>query len=906
MQIDDALLKIFLTELEGYLEVLTSSDTSIVEKAEAAHGMKGASAMLEFSELSSLAAHLETVFKEGEEDPRAIVLIQGQVAAIASRPPDSDTKPTEPKTKPAEPKAPSATSGDVASETSLPAHDTQSRQTDTASRQPPESAPKPSHSGNGPPSVQSAKQDPSFTEEFGWDQETMDLLLEVFREESTEHVETMLSALDGLNQNPADPESIKELFRGAHTIKGAAGTVGLGRLGDAAHLLETFLEATRQRGHVLKDELETATWAVDTLQSLVDHPTDATLLDAFRHRLTGKQDALRPSTEDKPSAEMESRPQPTDESTDSHVESTKAASDGEPDEPYHPQDERRAGHRRAAERRDRDRRIVRIDVDHVDSLMDLLAELVFARTRIQRRSEEMAALVTDLKRSHRTYRDVLSAHEDDLDHRLPEVEVELADETANLDRAVEGLTEEAEWLRKLTTSLQEQLIRLRMQPINHLMLRLKRAALDLAHTQGKEVEVVLEGEESNLDKSIADRLMDPMIHIVRNAVGHGIEHPSRRVLLGKHRRGIVRIAAKELGDYVQIEVSDDGAGIDPTAIRAAAVQQGFVPNREAEQLDDDALLNAIFRPGFTTRKQADKIAGRGVGLDVVNRAVHSLAGDVQVASHLGKGTTFSVRLPLLAAISNALLFKVGGEVYALSLAHVEETRLITLDSHANLDMPILNLADALGVESRRRTRHVPGFVVRWEDRRFMVVCDKLVGPRQIVVRPMSPLIAPVNLYSGTTISGSGKVQLVLDPAALAERVGQRPRVKHDTMTRRHTPRVLVCDDSRSVREVLVRILQEAGYEVEPAVDGWDAWERMLHTKVDAVLTDLEMPRMDGYMLIERLRKAEQFKHLPIIVLTSRTGHNNRTKADSAGANDFLTKPIKKRMILDVLKRAIPV
>jgi len=886
MQIDEALLKIFLAELDGYVEALTSSDTNIIEKSEAAHGMKGASAMLEFSGLSSLAARLETILKKGEQDPEIVAAIQAQVTDIASGAVASDSKQDGDS-------GPSPVASAPAAEATQP-----SQQTAATSSQATLASPMGQNPTIGDsPAQPIAENDQSSQDELGWDQETMDLLLGVFQEESTEHIETMASALDRLNQDPTDPESIKALFRGAHTIKGAAGTVGLGQLGDAAHLFETFLETPRRRGRILDEELQTATWALDALQSLAAKPTDTSLLNAFRQQISSPQ-ASRPLAG--------SKPQPLDGQDASDDAKTDGGAIADSSTTYQPQDERRADSRRAAERRDSDRRIVRVDVDHVDSLMDLLAELVFARTRIQRRSEEMAALVTDLKRSHHAYRDVLSTHEDNLDHRLPEVEIELADETANLGRAVEGLTEEAEWLRRLTISLQEQLIRLRMQPIKHLMMRLKRAATDLSHAQGKEVNVVIEGEESNLDKSVADRLMDPMIHIVRNAVGHGIEHPSRRMSLGKPRQGTLRIAARELGDYVQIEVSDDGAGIDPATIREAAVRHGFLSRRDAEKLDDKALLNAIFRPGFTTKKQADKVAGRGVGLDVVHRVVRSMAGDVQVASEPGKGTTFSVRLPLLAAISNALLFKVGGEVYALSVAHVEETRLITKDSHSDLDMPILNLANTLGVESRRRTRHVPGFVVRWEDRRFMVICDKLVGPRQIVVRPMSPLIAPVTLYSGTTISGSGKVQLVLDPAALAERVGQRPRLKHDTIRRHHVPRVLVCDDSRSVREVLVRILQEAGYEVEPAVDGWDAWERMLHTKVDALLTDLEMPRMDGYMLIERLRRVDQFKSLPIIVLTSRTGPSNRTKADSAGANDFLTKPIKKRMILDVLKKAIPV
>ena len=423
-------------------------------------------------------------------------------------------------------------------------------------------------------------------------------------------------------------------------------------------------------------------------------------------------------------------------------------------------------------------------------------------------------------------------------------------------------------------------------------------------------------DEPVVDRSVAERLVEPMVHLVRNAVAHGIEPPEEREARGKPKTGNITITAQQEGDFVLLEVTDDGRGIDASAVHQAAKMRRIASDSELSAMSDEDTLHLIFTPGFTTKNRPDTISGRGVGLDVVHATVVAMGGEIEVHSVPGQGTSFLLRLPLLAAITNALLFKVGGEVMAMSISHVGESCLITPDelsrphptvAVAGRKLPVVDLPPLLGVERRSRGRHVPGFVVRWEHTRFVVTCDKIVGPRQIVVRPLSPLLSALPYYYGATISGSGKVQLVMDPSALAlvattdipGRFGAIP-VRPD----RSGKKVLVCDDSRSIREVLTRVLLEAGYEVEPAVDGWDAWERMLTTDVDLVVTDLEMPRMDGYALIERIRKSPRHASLPVLVLTSRTAETNRHRAQQAGADLFMTKPIKKRLILEQVKQAL--
>ena len=502
--------------------------------------------------------------------------------------------------------------------------------------------------------------------------------------------------------------------------------------------------------------------------------------------------------------------------------------------------------------------------------------------------------------------------------RLGELESAAIGAVAQLDRAARALVEDAEALRRTATQLQEGLTRVRMMSVRWLFARLQRPLRDLARDEGKRVELVTKGEDTELDKTVVEQITDPLIHLVRNAVTHGIEDPVTRTRRGKLPAGKVQIEARQEGDSVYLEVSDDGAGIEPARIRQALVRARRMSEAQALATANDQILAAIFEPGFSTRSEANQAAGRGVGLDVVRQNILRVGGDIVVASNPGEGTRFTIRLPLTTAISQAMLFKSGGQVYAVPHVHVADTIAVPRTHGrppAEIDwreqrLAVVALDQILGLPQPADEPRAPAVVVAFGERRLAIVCEKLIGLREIVVKGLGPLLAPLKLYSGATISGSGKVQLILDvaelvargpslsPAAMADAAEDAERsadhqIGEATGEALPLPRVLVVDDSRSVREAIARILGGAGYVVETAVDGRQAWDILLERRFDLLVTDLEMPRMGGYELIARMRRVPALRRLPIIVVSAKASDPKMSRALELGAQVFMPKPVDR-------------
>ena len=901
MEIDASLMEIFLGEVKTYTQVLQDEEASIESQGDAAHGLKGIAAMLGFNALSAEAAKLEQELRGGDSS-RLLDRLESLTGYL-------DT---------------------IKESCEEDGSHKGFKETPTPSSEPPENSSKVDGltASESSPDASSGQAPPKGGEfESDWDDETAAMLLGIFREEAREHLDGMERSLERLKQNLQDKQSVHDLFRFAHTLKGASATVGLDAISKAAHSLESRFEKVRTEDKPLAPrELDICLHATELLNKMVfegEDPASRANFERELQRVLSSSETASPKTRSSETSNPETlRPSSNQTGPGQPPEPEPLSSFEKPPDSYTPTSNRRQTDRRAAGRRDEDRRIIRIPVERVDALMDSVGELVFARTRIHRRTQELSGLLKDISLSHRGLRNTLvGMGVRSLDHRLiqrfSEIEVEFADEVSNLERAVANLSQESDWLRRISASIQEGLIGLRMMSIRFLMARLKRAAREMARDMGKELVVELEGEDTELDKSVAERLTEPLVHLVRNALGHGIETAEERQAAGKPPEGRLHIAARTEGEDVLIEVKDDGKGIDLRKIRAAVLKRGLMPRSQLQRLTNEQAIELIFLPGFTTQESVDTVSGRGVGLDAVQESISALSGEINITSKKNKGTKFLLRLPLLTTISNALLFKVGGEVYAISLTHVEETLILTEEDLVKVqhhrktlkikgrEIPLLDLPALLGVERKGRGKTSPAFLGRWGSERFVATCDKIVGPREIVVKPLGGLLAALPHFCGATISGAGKVQLVLDAAALARSSGARRLLeRHAVETRYRGPRVLLCDDSRSIREVVSRILLQAGFQVEKAHDGWDAWERMNGTRIDLLLTDLEMPRLDGYALIERVRRDEKFTTLPIIVLTSRTGETNKKRADEAGADRFVTKPVNKRVILKQVKELL--
>jgi chemosensory pili system protein ChpA (sensor histidine kinase/response regulator) len=570
------------------------------------------------------------------------------------------------------------------------------------------------------------------------------------------------------------------------------------------------------------------------------------------------------------------------------------------------------------------RTVLRVEPDRIDALMDSVGELAFDRTRIERRVQHLRNLARDLGRTRQRLRDEIGAirgaaaesAREEIEGRLRGLELELAQQVTQLAQSTAALLDDADALRQTAADVQEGLTRVRMSTARSLFQHLGRALRGIARAGGKRVELHTIGADTEFDKAVATQITDPLVQLLRNAVAHGVETPGERVLRGKSPTGNVHLAVRQEGHMVVLELSDDGRGVDPRALRRRFVESGRWTESRAQGATDEDVLHAIFDPGMSSRDEADELAGRGVGLDAVRETIARLGGEIRLTSTPGKGTAFTMRLPVSTAVSHAELFKVGGQVYAVPYVHVAETTTAELTDGLPATLmirqdrvPLVSLHAVLGAPLPAG-HGVPVIVLAYAGKRLAITCDKIVGPREIVVKHLGPLLAPLPLYAGATISGSGKVQLILDPAALvhlaypdardalagaevpAVSAGEAPRL---------VGRVLVADDSRAIREALTRILAREGYIVDVAEDGARAWEMAQQLRYDLLITDLEMPRAGGFELIARLRGDSRLAPVPVIVVSSRATPENRRRARELAVKSFVAKPVTRRKMVDALR-----
>ncbi|MEK6607743.1 MAG: response regulator [Myxococcota bacterium] len=723
-----------------------------------------------------------------------------------------------------------------------------------------------------------------------FDPETSRELRELFRQESEENLDAALAVLDEVGAGEAasarptgrEGVAVDAVFRRVHTLKGSAATIGLRALAEAAHACEERLAAWRGGGAALAPDALRG--ALDVLRAMVR--TTALPAQAAEALLARTRSLIAGAGTAPPIRGARTRTGPLD--------GVAAASD-----------------RRAGERRDDERLTLRVPAESMDELMDLVGETVVLRTRLERRVDELRGLGRDLAASRATLRGAA-----EVSPLSTEVQTELAVIGRALDRTAATLLEDAESLRHASSALQGRLQRLRMLSVRMLFGRVAGSIREIARELGKDVEIDARGGDAELDRALVGPVGEVLVHLVRNAIAHGIEPVAERVARGKPARGLLRLDARQGGDFVYIEVCDDGAGIDPDRIRASLVAAGTLDEADARARPDAEILAHIFDAGFSTRVEADALAGRGVGLDAVRVAIGSVGGEVWVESAIEEGTTFVIRLPLTTAIIQALLFKMGGQVYAVPAASVVETALVDVEAADRADrgepvrvreraMPLLRLRPLLGGDRPPGgLPRGPIVVLRHGEREFAVTCHKIVGMREIVMRSLGPLLGRLPLYAGATLSGAGKVQLVLDVATLADLAFGVTRRAPTPPPQPSLGRVLLADDSRVVREAVTALLAQAGYAVETVTDGWEAWERLQERAFDVLVTDLEMPRVHGYELIGKCRADPALRGLPILVLTSRTADANRARALGAGASGFCAKPLERKQFLQLVAGVI--
>lgn len=762
--------------------------------------------------------------------------------------------------------------------------------------------------------------------ELDFDPEELAMLRQLFRAEAQDGLEIVTARVLASGSARPSVEALTEMMRVTHSLKGAAGTVGLRAMVELAHRLEGALAALGRDPSLwtpaTADQIVEIT---DALRGHVDEGEEAAGASAVRIRELIDRIAL-------PDRGMDSIPPPllfpravtgrpaTDRAATGRAATDRAAVGAAIPEPV-PDDARdpAPGSQGPAPEPIADpptegiaaahepRPWLRVEPQRIDALMSSAGELLFDRTRIERRVQLLRTLARDLSRTRQTLHDALGSPSGmPTRGTLVAAENDLAGQSAVLSQTTAHLLDEIEALRRTIGELQRGLVRIRMESARRLMTHAARTLRALRRTTGARVELRTIGEETEFDKAVAEQLVDPVTQLLRNAIAHGIEPPAEREAKGKPAIASITIRARQDGNLLVLEVADDGRGIDTAAVRKRLVATGRWSHARAGVANDQEVLDALLATGVSLRGDVDELAGRGIGIGLVREAVARLGGEVTLSSMPGRGTTFALRLPLSTALAQAMLFKVGGQVYAIPQVHVVETT--SVDSSAvtavvkHEEVPILRLEHLLGHGSPIDRR--PGIVISFAGKTLVCTVDRIVGSREVIIKPLGPLLAPLTLYAGATISGSGKIQLILDPAQLARRAyPDAPAAEiHDAGT---APlvlagRALVVDDSRAIREAMTSMLGREGWIVDVAEDGAHALELTRQSRYDLVVTDLEMPELGGFELITRLRGDPRFEGTPILIITSRASPEHRRRARELGVRALVAKPITRRKLLEAL------
>tara|TARA_R110002096_G_scaffold44526_13_gene120718 strand:+ start:365100 stop:367697 length:2598 start_codon:yes stop_codon:yes gene_type:complete len=727
-------------------------------------------------------------------------------------------------------------------------------------------------------------------------------LLNIFREEAREGLERITAILIANTGAKPDDDQLNELMRLTHGLKGAAGTVDLPQIASLAHDYESAIERIRVGQSywsltVRDDLVEIADGMHLSIANASGPEQAATGVAGLRERLGTIGSS---PVENASATEMQTDEVAALQVTETHKEQTYSE-------------------RRRPDRRGADSPMLRVDPGRIDRLMNCVGELVFDRSRIEKRAGKLSSEVSLIREAMET----LAAQRagwvgsgapvrlDQLGAALAELEGRLSTVMPVLEAEIDRLSEDASLLKRTEFALQDGLTAVRMQSVRSLFSRLTPQLRAIARQTNKQVRLVTAGGETEFDKTVADQLVDPLIQLLRNAVAHGIESPAVREANGKSAEGRIMVTARHESNVVVIEVSDDGAGIRTDDLRKRFVEDGRWSAEQAAQASDERTLQMIFDAGTSSKATTDQLAGRGVGLSTVRETVTRLGGEVLVSSQPGQGTRFTMRLPLTTAVANAMLFKIGGHVFAISNVHVLDQSEIALPLHETApdaegrDLPLVPLHDLLGFPIPENLRRCPVVLLEFMGKRLAISCDRIIGTREIVIKNLGPMLAGISLYAGGTISPSGKVQLILDPAALVNIAYPGPPVKlaNESAESAVARRILVVDDSKAIREAMRRMLLKAGYDVVTASDGASAWQSLQEQSFAAMVTDLEMPGEDGFTLLSRASNHIRQTEMPVLVISSKDTSENRKRAEALGASDFLTKPVRQQLLIDALRAA---
>jgi chemosensory pili system protein ChpA (sensor histidine kinase/response regulator) len=815
----------------------------------------------------------------------------------------------------------------------------------------------------------------SYFDALPTDDEVPDEILEFFQPEAEEHLQIVSDCLLSLEGNN-NPEEINRLFRAIHTVKGSAAQVGLRRLGAIAHRVEDLI------GRMRDGEIQPSPTLVDLCLESVD------VLKKTLHRDWENEADMRAGVDSLLGRIAEFAPLEVEEEAPA-IPAMEPEVSAEPG--AKPAAERAAAKQRtrASAKQASVSKSVRIALARLDRMMNTVGELVINRTKMLGRVAELEKLIDTLSFSKErlqnkvnefqekyefnrlktsqlgtpwassqtqkmltsaaageaSYLEEFSELEMDryddfniLSRSMTEISADVNEVLSQLEGFIGRVEGDIDEFSKLAHHLQDEITAARMVPIGTLYSLLSRTVRDAAKSAKKQVELEFSGSETELDNNIIQQISDPLVHLVRNSVAHGIEGPADRAASGKPEQGTVFLRAYHRGNHIYIEVEDNGRGIDYQRVKQSAIDCGLVSGETADRLTERDLREMLFHPGFSTVVVKTELAGRGVGLDVVRSNLNLLNGEIEVQSTAGVGTKFTLKVPLTLIISPALFVRCGATHFALPLAVVEEIRRLRADEIEDVGGKLLTKVRDVVTEVVRLDSYlglpplepINGYfrmvVANAGSRQIGLVVEEVLGKDEIVIKNLGEYLRRVKLFPGTTIAPDGSLILLIDlnrmvanepnerravqASASAARVFApgstavaRGTIPTDAIDRVEQERVIViADDSISVRKFVGRMLEKNGYRVKLAADGLEAAELVTQHGCHLVITDLEMPRMTGYELMAQLRQTPSTRRIPVMVVTSRAGAKHRDRALKEGASAFLTKPVQEDQLLAAVEQ----
>ncbi|MCL2503301.1 MAG: hybrid sensor histidine kinase/response regulator [Coriobacteriia bacterium] len=753
--------------------------------------------------------------------------------------------------------------------------------------------------------------------------------IEKFQEEAQDLLQRLNESAIRLEAVPDEKKLIEGMLRDAHTLKGSARMVGLIEISDLAHHLEDIMVQIRDGKLVYSSAVSDCFFeAFDAVMFLTakggTNVAGELDLDKLQKRLASC--LVREDSEDSALEEAGfSCSDPAGIASDADEDGRTSVGDGHPGPPAEADAASisdvaptggSSGSAASSGSSAKAQSTVRVRTNELDSLLNMVGEVVIGQVKGAKQVSHLRSLHLQAMEIHREW-SCLRAALSKVDLQGWSVGTEdveqfdrlLVDHECGIAQFVKTQNEDTSRASAVISDLQQQSMRMRMLPANTVFQAYPRTMRNLAKDVGKEIEFEIEGGETEVDKKVLEQINDPLVHLMRNAVGHGIEDPLTRIKRGKPAKGKVRVAMHQEGDRIVIEVSDDGAGIDPEAIKAAAVRRGYIAESNAEALSDREAMYLIFEAGFSTSTIITELSGRGVGMDVVRELiVEKLKGSLDVYSKLGEGTQFRLTVPLTLAIIRAFVLRVGNRYFALPTASVEETLLLDPSEIQRFDgrevirrgrraVPLVHLADLLGIREHGHPEgKVPIVSIGHTGYRFGFVVDEFESEQQIVIKPLGKHFGKVSNIAGVTVAEEGEIVPILHvPDMIVGAHNRTGRSRSATRGQSAGPRqrrVLICEDSFTTRELERSIFEAAGYYVETANDALAGLTKLREgLKVDIIVSDVQMPNMTGFELAKAIKSDPEFAHLPVVIVTSLERDEEKALGIEAGADAYITKSV---------------